>query len=339
MFVPLCRLTGHGADVTRGRISPDLSSIATGSADKSLFVWDPRTGLPIRSLLGHSQEVSDLVYHGSGNGLLSASLDGNIRLFDLRCSSSSACLSFPQSSMHSEHKDEFTCVTTGRSANSPLIAAGTTGGVIRFFDLRLNIMQVSTFAHYNSICSLEMSSDDSMLISSCLDGTIRIWSATRGDCLMSVTDGKSNPSPCVFAGFMDGKDEFVGLFLDSSVRHWDLNDRIHSRGRITGPTMTNSTKTFARIQDGIGVPSEDGLVYFLDPYTGKELQPHTKAHADDVLSVDCYEDLMISTGAGEDSSAVLWLRTSTEPEASAIVKSPDYSVSYNLVSPQIEGLV
>jgi hypothetical protein len=156
---------------------------------------------------------------------------------------------------------------------------------------------------------------------------------------MSVTDGKSNASPCVFAGFIDGKDEFVGLFLDSSIRRWDLNDRINSKGKITGPTMTNSTKTLTHIQGGIAVPSEDGLVYFLDPYTGKELQPHQKAHADDVLSVDCCKDLMISTGAGEDSSAVLWFRSETEADANGIIKSPDYSVSYNLVSPQIEGLV
>jgi WD40 repeat protein len=333
MFVPICRLTGHGADVTRGRVSPDRSTITTASADKTALLWDSSTGSPIRSFSGHSQEISDVIYHGCGQGIVTSSIDGHLRLFDLRSSSSVATSTFESRG----EGIEFSCLTVGHSINSPLLIGGTTCGQMKVFDTRKGSQTISTFAHYNTLCSLEVSEDDDMIISSSLDGTIRLWSAKRGDCLMTVTDGTSNPSSCIFAGFVE--DNFVGLFLDSTIRRWNVKDRINCQGKIVGPTMTNSTKTFGKIKPGgIAVPSEDGFVHFLDNKSGKQLQPPTKAHADDVLSVDVRGDLLVSTGAGEDSSAVVWLFTENDEEIQEI-KSAEYSMTYSLVSPQIEGLV
>jgi WD40 repeat protein len=335
MFVPLCRLTGHGADVTRGKISPDRNTIATGSADKSLLIWNSATGQAIRSFSGHSMEVTDLSFHGSGMGLFTSSIDGELRMFDLRSGSSAPTTMFGAK----DDGTEFSCLAAGRSINSALLIGGTTCGQMRVFDIRKGSLSVCTFAHYNSLCSIEISDDDDMLISSSLDGTIRLWSGKRGDCLMTVTDGTSNPSSCVYAGFMSNGEDFVGLFLDSTVRHWNVRDRINCQDKLKGPTMTNSTKTFGRLTSGgIAVPSEDGSIHFMDLTTGKPIQPPTKAHADDVLSVDVRGDLLVSTGAGEDSSAVIWLQTENASEA-ADIKSGDFAISYSLVSPQIEGLV
>jgi WD40 repeat protein len=337
-FIPVCRLTGHGADVTRGRISADRSTVATSCAEKTLFLWDTATGSSIRSFTGHSHEVSDLAYHGSGIGIYTSCLDGHVRLFDLRAPTSAASLTFASSRNGAEDIDEFSCVTAGRSVNSALVAAGTASGHIRFFDARKASLASSAFAHYNSVCSLETSANDDIVISSSLDGTIRLWSALRGDCLMTVSDATSYTSPCVYAAFAHNDDEFIGLFLDSTARRWNVKDRIYCKAKLYGPKMTGSTKTFALLPNqGIAVPSEDGYMHFLDR-DGKPTQAPTKAHADDILSVDCQDGLMVSTGAGEDSSAVLWLQPENDSELVEI-KSQDYSVTYSLVSPQIEGLV
>jgi hypothetical protein len=102
--------------------------------------------------------------------------------------------------------------------------------------------------------------------------------------------------------------------------------------------MLGSTKTFARVDEvgGLAVPSEDGFVHFINVMSGKAIQQPVKAHCDDVLSVDCRGDIMVSTGAGEDSSAVIWARISAEESAAL---KQDYNLTYNLVSPQIEGLI
>lgn len=339
MHLPVCRLSGHSADVVKGRISPDLHSVSTCSADKSLCVWDTFTGAALRLFEHHKGEVSDLSYHGSGNGVLSSCMDGLIRLFDLRSSSGSPAMMIPHTTQHAEFPEELACLTVGRSANSPILVSGSSMGYLNFYDMRKGDLMVSSFAHYNSIMSLETSPNDTMVASASLDGTIRVFSASKGDCLMTVDEAISRAAPCVYAGFTSDCEGLVGLFLDSTGRRWDMHDRIHPKQVITGPKISNSTKTFAKIDDigGVAIPSEDGTIHFINVYSGKQVQKPTKAHADDVLSVDYRDGVMISTGAGEDSSAVLWIRV--DEEGARTRAQRDYSMSYSLVLPQIEGLI
>jgi WD40 repeat protein len=332
MFLPIARLTGHSADVSRARISQALDTLTTVSADKSAIIWDLSTGKALRSLDGHSKEVTDCVYHGTSNGVMTSCMDGVARLFDLRSSRSTAVVTLPKPSSQ-ENAEGLTCLTTGNNGNSPLLITGSAMGNIQFFDLRSLRLCTSSFSHYNSICSLETSPDDTMIVSSSLDSTIRIWSAHKGDCLLSYNNGNSNPSPCVYGGFTSDSKGVIGLFLGSSIIRMDLSDRVYPREKLSGPTISNSTKTFARIDShgGIAVPSEDGSIHFLG---GRHSQRPMKAHADDCLSVDCRGDILVSTGAGEDSSAVIWVR-----QPLGEVPPEDYKMTFNLVSPLIEGLL
>jgi len=334
MFFPVARLTGHSADVTRGRISPDSRLIGTVSADKTAVIWDAATAKPIRSLIGHVKEVSDCVFHGVPDIFMTSCMDGLARIFDLRCSSGDATLTLPKAAGSGGHPDELTCLTTGHDPNSALLITGSATGKIQSHDLRRASLCLSTFAHYNSICSLETSPDDTMLISASLDSTMRIWSTYKGDCLLSYNNGNSNPAACVYGGFTADSKSVIGLFLDSSIIRMDLSDRVYPREKLIGPKISSSTKTFARTDahGGIAVPSEDGSIHFFGRKTPS--QKPTKAHADDCLSVDCCGDLFLSTGGGEDSSAVIWIRRPAQS-----VMPNDYKLTYNLVSPLIEGLI
>ena len=332
MFFPVCRLTGHAADVTRARIAPDLSSLASSSADKCVYIWDPSTGRAVRMLEGHREEVTDVCYHGSGNGVFTSSIDGLARMFDLRSNSGAPALIF-----ETNEGDWLSCVASGNSLNSPILITGSTGGEISFFDVRAKALSVSSFAHYNAVCSLEVSNNDSLAVSSSLDGAIRMWSVSRADCLLTVNEKTSSPSPCAFAGFTSDGEGLIGLFLNSSLRLWSFKDRINSQVKFAGPKMTDSTKTFTNIdgKGGIAVPSEDGTVHFINSKKGKSIQSPFKAHSDDVLSVECRGDLLVSSGAGQDSSVVVWVRSEDE----SLVRADDYNLSFHLVSPQIEGLI
>ena len=323
MFTPICRLVGHSADVVRGRISPDCETIATGSADKSLILWDAVTGDAIRVFENHTREVTDVSFHSVGDGVYTSSMDGLVRLFDLRSDSNSPVLTF------GNRESEVTCIGVGNGVNSGLLVSGSSTGTLLFYDVRKQQSPlVSSFAHYDTICSIEVSSNDALAVSSSLDTTMRVWSTNHCDCLLTVDSGTSNPSPCVYGGFTADQSGLIGLFLNSSIQRWELSDRVYCKQKIIGPQMKSSTKTFTRIQgtNEFAVPSEDGKVYFMSFY--QKTSPPIKAHADDVLSVDSRNSLLVSTGAGEDSSAVIWRRTDMP-----------YTMSYNLVAPQIEGLV
>ncbi len=330
MYVPVCRLTGHSADVVRGRVSPDMMSVTSASVDKSLLVWDTASASPLRTLGGHDGEISDLCYHDSSNGIFTSCFDGKTRLFDLRSSTSM------EPALVLGGEGELTCVASGNSINSPHLITGDTRGFIRFFDIRQNRACVTSFSHYNSVCSVEVSPDDSMIVSSSVDTTVRIFSSAKGDCLMTVNNGEIHPSPAVYATFLSNNEGVVGLFTNSSIVTYHLSDRVYPKRRMPSPNVGVSTKTICSIPSEsnlYAVPSSDGMVHFLNVATGESAQPARKAHADDVLSVDVRGRVMVSTSGGEDSSGVLWVQTDVD------LQDKEYTVSYHLVCPQIEGLV
>lgn len=76
-------LTGHTAEVTCLAFDPRGELVATGSADRSIRVWNADDGEQARLLLGHSAEVTAVAIQGAGI-VASASADRTIKLWDLR---------------------------------------------------------------------------------------------------------------------------------------------------------------------------------------------------------------------------------------------------------------
>jgi WD40 repeat protein len=76
------RLTRLGDAVLGAAASPDGRTVAV-SAGSTVEVLDAATGARIRTLSGHTQNVTALAYSSSGNYLLSGSSDGTARLWNV----------------------------------------------------------------------------------------------------------------------------------------------------------------------------------------------------------------------------------------------------------------
>ena len=67
--------TGHELSVFSLSLSPDGAYIASASADKSVRIWDSRSGAELAVLTGHSAEVTTVAYAPDGQRLVSGSFD------------------------------------------------------------------------------------------------------------------------------------------------------------------------------------------------------------------------------------------------------------------------
>ena len=74
---------GH-ADVVHSVVfSPDGKTIASGSTDSTIKLWDVNTGTELRTIEGHSGEVWSVTFSPDGKTLASGSSDKTIKLWDV----------------------------------------------------------------------------------------------------------------------------------------------------------------------------------------------------------------------------------------------------------------
>ncbi|HRI80276.1 MAG TPA: hypothetical protein PLR06_12145, partial [Cyclobacteriaceae bacterium] len=74
---------GHEMAVVAIAISPDSNYVATGSKDKSVKLWEMRSGREVRSFLGHESTVNVVKFSHDGKFLLTGSSDKSVRAWDV----------------------------------------------------------------------------------------------------------------------------------------------------------------------------------------------------------------------------------------------------------------
>src|SRR5262249_2396551 len=78
----LFTLYGHTDWVTAVAVSGDGSRIVSGSFDKTVRVWDGRTGQALLHLQGHFDSVTSVAVSGDGSRIVSGSGDRTGRVWD-----------------------------------------------------------------------------------------------------------------------------------------------------------------------------------------------------------------------------------------------------------------
>ena len=76
-------LTGHTSWVSSVAFSPDGTTLASGSWDNTVRLWDVLTGAHEKTFTGHTSWVSSVAFSPDGTTLASGSADDTIQLWDV----------------------------------------------------------------------------------------------------------------------------------------------------------------------------------------------------------------------------------------------------------------
>ena len=80
---PIYRMTGHQQLINQVSFSPDTRLIASASFDKSIKVWNSRSGKYICTLRGHVGSVYQVTWSADSRLLLSGSKDTTLKIWDV----------------------------------------------------------------------------------------------------------------------------------------------------------------------------------------------------------------------------------------------------------------
>lgn len=224
-------LAGHSLDVRSLAITPDSRTLASGSLDGTIKIWNLQTGQIIRTLTAHSEAqelVASVAISSDGKTLVSGSnsYGGTIKIWNLN--SGELLITLPK------QVDGVSVVAI--SPDSKIIASGSEDMTVKLWDAGTGTQLNTLYGHTGPIRAVAFSPDGKLIASSSEDTTIKLWNRNNSELMGTLVGHTGNVHSIAFTP--DGQ-TLASASADNTIKLWNLR---------TGCTITQrcyATTTFS----------------------------------------------------------------------------------------------
>ncbi|KAG8817851.1 hypothetical protein FRC17_011063 [Serendipita sp. 399] len=187
-------LRGHRTSVNCVDWSVDGKTIASGSNDHKVILWDALTGAMLRILHGHTGPVLCVKFSRSGDEVVSSSEDGTIRWWKR---GDGSCIGDPWRIVEGYAP----CFTF--SFDSRDLVYGTTTGLVCRVDAETGaLIETPQRAHAEKINAISISYDGAHMVTASEDHYLHIWFWTTRDKPLELSQSRRHPHPILSATFI-----------------------------------------------------------------------------------------------------------------------------------------
>lgn len=223
------RQQGHAYAVDACAYSPNGQLVVTGGGDGKVKVWNATSGFSFVTFTEHKAGVTGVTFIGGkgGHGLavLSSSMDGTVRAFDLVRYRNFRTLTAPANGGDTGASVQFSCVAADESGEI-VVAGGMDPFNIYVWALATGKCTDVLAGHASPISGLSFSSSTSLLASSSWDKTVRVWDVYRSG---TATEVFTHGTDVLDVSFRPDGEELAACCLDGTLALWDVK-----RGVQTG---------------------------------------------------------------------------------------------------------
>jgi len=204
----LTTIFGHARMVTKCAWSPDGQRLLSCSEDKSLKVWDAKSGECLLTLPGHTEPVLACGWSPDGQRLLSCSEDKSLKVWDAKSGEYLLTLSG-----HAEPVRE--CAW---SPDGLRLLSGSFDKSLKMWDAKSGECLLTLSGHAGPVWVCAWSPDGQRILSGSEDKSLKVWDAKSGECLLTLSGHAEPVWGCAWSP--DGQRLLSGS-LDKSLKVWN----------------------------------------------------------------------------------------------------------------------
>jgi WD40 repeat protein len=217
--------------------SADGTRLATGQLDRTVRVWDVKTGEPAEIHLGHDEAVSGVGFSVDGTRLASSSWDRTLRFWPINAAAANRPLQVLQG--HEDH-----VISGDFSPNGSLLVSGGNEGVLRIWDPLLDEHVGLIPTGQRVIYDLVFSPDSTLVVTASDDGTAKVWSTLTGQLVQDVSPVNGAIRGCDISpdGRLLALAGVRGTSSQGVVRLWDLSAQKFVAESPLQPSRVNTVR-------------------------------------------------------------------------------------------------
>jgi WD40 repeat protein/tRNA A-37 threonylcarbamoyl transferase component Bud32 len=285
-------LRGHEGPVWSVAFAPDGKTVATGSDDTFLCLWDTATGRQTARLSGHGRAVVVVNFTPSGKFVIGGGGDGVLRIWDVATGKEQPELALANANLR-------------RALISPdgkTVAVGSSTQVVELWDLEKRTLRLQLQGHHGTIQAIAFAPDGKTMATGDMSGWLRLWDPASGTEESSFQADPLGLRALVFSP--DSKTLASAGTGDRDLKLWDVASR---QTTATLPGFENGALNMAFSPDGrlLAAGSRGGSVKVWAVSTGEVLST-LEAHQGAIGGVAFSPDSRTLATVGEDRLGKLW---------------------------------